>query len=109
TGNFEQSITLFASIDTIEDEEALLMGGVNYEKTNQPQEAYSYWLATLSKFEETAEHQTVLLKIYRLEQQLQNYAAANETWSKIDHQNNPDLMFEQVTVLQNLDKTQAAL
>ena len=106
---FEQSTALFNSIDNLKDTEALLMGGVNYEKLGQSQEAYDYWVAKLSNFENTEHYQEILLKIYRLEQQMLNFAAANETWTKIDHQNKPDLMFEQVTVLGNLDKTSDAL
>lgn len=107
--NFKQSAALFEAIENLEDKEALLMGGINYEKTGQSQKEYDYWLTQLSQFEGTDHHQSILLKIYRLEQELQNYAAANETWSKIDHDNNPDVMFEQVTVLEKLDKTSDAL
>jgi tetratricopeptide (TPR) repeat protein len=108
-GNYDQSTALFQPIVDISDKEALLMGGINFEKTGQIPEEYNYWLANLSKFEDTEHHQEVLLKLYRLEQQLQNYAAANKTWSKIEHKNDPDLMFEQVTVLTHLNKTSEAL
>ncbi|GAO31356.1 tetratricopeptide repeat protein [Geofilum rubicundum] len=107
--NYEQSTTFFQGIEGINDKEAILMGGVNFEKTGQTREEYDHWLVNLSKFENTEHHQEVLLKIYRLEQRLQNYEAANKTWSKIEHENNPDLMFEQVTVLTHLNKTSEAL
>ena len=108
-GDFEKSTTLFKSIENLDDTEGLIMGGVNYEKSGLVQEELSYWSAKLSKFEGSDHLRDILLKIYRLEQQLQNYTEANETWAKIDHQDNPDLMFEQVTVLSNLDKTAEAL
>jgi tetratricopeptide (TPR) repeat protein len=108
-GYFDQSSNLLAAVDNLKDTEALIMGGVNYEKTGQSEEEYSYWLENLPKFEDTEHHQSILLKIYRLEQQFENYTAANTTWTKIHHQGNPDLMFEQVTVLENLEKTSEAL
>jgi len=109
TENYEQSITIFNSIDSLYNPEVILTGSENFEKTYQFKEGLDYLNQHINKFKGSNLEQTALLKLYRLQQQIEDYEAANKTWIKIDYSNNTDLMFEQITVLTKLNKKKDAL
>ncbi|NLX74186.1 MAG: hypothetical protein GXY94_12960 [Bacteroidales bacterium] len=109
TSRHNEALDILRSINDLQDLEAIMMMGESLELTARPEEALDYWQTRLPLLEGSEHYRDIVLKIYRTQQRVEDYEAANQTWQKIDPQNDSDLMYEQVEVLSKLNRTQDAL
>ena len=109
TSRHNEALDILRSINDLQDLEAIMMMGESLELTARPEEALDYWQTRLPLLEGSEHYRDIVLKIYRMQQRIEDYEAAYQTWQKIDPQNDSDLMYEQVEVLSKLNRTQDAL
>lgn len=109
TSRHNEALDILRSINDLQDLEAIMMMGESLELTARPEEALDYWQTRLPLLEGSEHYRDIVLKIYRMQQRVEDYEAAYQTWQKIDPQNDSDLMYEQVEVLSKLNRTQDAL
>ncbi len=109
TSRHNEALDILRSINDLQDLEAIMMMGESLELTARPEEALDYWQTRLPLLEGSEHYRDIVLKIYRTQQRVEDYEAANQTWQKIDPQNDSDLMYEQVEVLSKLNRTQDVL
>lgn len=106
--NYDTATQLFAEVDK-KDNEALYMEGMSYKKQSALQREYETWKKNLTLLEQSEYYQEALGRLYLLEVNFLQYAAANQLWAKLDKQDDVELMVAQLTVLDQLELKREAL
>ena len=106
--DYETASHLFSEIKE-KDESSIYMEGMSYQKLPNPQLEYNYWKENIDLLEESNNYQEVLQRLYLLEVDYSQYAAADVLWGKLDNTNDEEFMSTQLVVLENLEKNKEAL
>ncbi len=95
-------------LERSEDEEAVLLLGELYQKTNQPRKEQDHWKKYFSLVTSDEVKMDILSRQFRLEMKNENYEAALELWDRMPPTNVPELLFMRAEALKATGKEEEA-
>ena len=110
TNNWDKThIYLTRIVNASSNPELIDILGSNYLNWGKKDFEYQHWNKYLHQLQGTLYYQTATTRIFLFEIEKEQFNKAGEIWTKIPDKSDPDLKFEYLRVLENLDQKKQAL
>ncbi|ASB50897.1 tetratricopeptide repeat protein [Alkalitalea saponilacus] len=87
----------------------VLIKGKSYQQTGNQQQEYQHWINHIDKIKLTDSRRKVMLRIFEIEESSGDYESALQTWNRIPDNQQPDIMFKKLQILEKTDRADEAL
>jgi hypothetical protein len=110
TGNWDKTHIYLTRIATVASSPEILGTlGTAYMNWGEKDMEYQHWNKYLAQLETSTYYNTATTRIFLYEVENEKYKEAQEIWTKISDKSSPDIRFEYLKVLTNLEQKTMAL